>query len=495
MKINYVKTVGFRKFKKVFETELYDTTYITGKNCSGKSNLLYAIINTFLGANLSGDEKACLINNKCDASYGEIHFTDNKNIKHILIRGKHKYDNDKNFIFLDGKIAKQENLGQFYKDKKLFLSIMNPMYFLNKKPVEQKDLVDKCLSSVKPFTMFNKLSKEKQKVLIEKYYDGNTKFEDLSEEGQENFVNQTITNICMDIAYSNLSEKEKNLLEGTPINIQDFISDTNDNIKRLENLNTSLQGKIDYAQNIVDDKLPEYKQFEKAEELNLARQELNYLTSNHTIVDKENQQKVVNQLSKELVSNENELVAIQKLMADSKKQYYDVKNSDTAHCPTCNQLLEANKAAALLNLKNEAMKYYDKNIKLTTQVNDLKMRLTLEKAKLYALDADVNVNTADKIKTVQQNIQKLENEKSEIDKYNSIIDIKSKNINIAKEDISNFNEAKSKNKMLIESLKETKKIAQKLYISYIEQKMILAKDYLKEVNIKFYSILKESRRN
>ena len=36
MKINYLKTVGFRKFKKEFETEIYDITSVTGKNRSEK---------------------------------------------------------------------------------------------------------------------------------------------------------------------------------------------------------------------------------------------------------------------------------------------------------------------------------------------------------------------------------------------------------------------------------------------------------------------------
>lgn len=88
MKVNYVKTIGFRKFKGIFETNLYNITNITGKNRSGKSNLLYAIVNVMLGTNLSGNEKACLVNKKCDSSYGEIHFTDNNGINHVLIRGK-----------------------------------------------------------------------------------------------------------------------------------------------------------------------------------------------------------------------------------------------------------------------------------------------------------------------------------------------------------------------------------------------------------------------
>ena len=84
MKVNYIKTEGFRKFKEIFETDLYDITSITGQNRSGKSNILYAIVNTLLGTNLSGDEKANLINRNCDSSYGEIHFTKKTTAKHLI---------------------------------------------------------------------------------------------------------------------------------------------------------------------------------------------------------------------------------------------------------------------------------------------------------------------------------------------------------------------------------------------------------------------------
>ena len=32
MKVNYVKTKWFRKFKEIFETDLYDITSVTGRN-------------------------------------------------------------------------------------------------------------------------------------------------------------------------------------------------------------------------------------------------------------------------------------------------------------------------------------------------------------------------------------------------------------------------------------------------------------------------------
>ena len=170
MRINYLKTIGFRKFKNVFETELYDITNIHGKNRSGKTNILYAIINIILGTNLNGNEKACLINKKCDSSYGELHFTDNNGLKHVLIRVKDKYDTQKNYIILDGKNISKDDLKNVYKDKKLFLSIVNPLYFLSKQPAEQKKLIDQYLSDIKPKTIFDTLSKEQQNNLINKFF-------------------------------------------------------------------------------------------------------------------------------------------------------------------------------------------------------------------------------------------------------------------------------------------------------------------------------------
>ena len=43
-----------------------------------------------LGTNLSGDEKACLINKHSDSSYGELQFTDNNGIKHTIIRSEER---------------------------------------------------------------------------------------------------------------------------------------------------------------------------------------------------------------------------------------------------------------------------------------------------------------------------------------------------------------------------------------------------------------------
>ena len=492
MRVNYVKTEGFRKFKKIFEADLYDITSISGKNRSGKSNLLYAIINIMLGTNLSGDEKACLVNKHCDSSYGELHFTDNNGMKHILVRGKNKYSSKGNFIALDGKPINQTELISFYKDKKLFLSIINPLYFLSKKPAEQKEMVDKYLSDIRPKEIFDRLDVNTQKSLIKKYYTNKEiRFESLSQEEQTEFINFNMFNICMDVAYSNLSKKEQSLLEGVPSDIPQYITELNLDIKRADSQISSLDGKIEYAENIANEKLPSYKIFEKDEELSLAQQELAYLNTNEKLVDKENQKKVVERLEQDILSKETEFNELEQSMKSGKKKYLSIKNGITCTCPTFNQLIQdESKATTIQNMYNELVSKFDKRNLLETQIKDLKSKHTIERCKYHALEGNPTVEKQKRIAVVEDTIKTLEQEKQEIQKFNNEIAIKEKNINGAKLDIDKFNNDKQQKIKFIDNLNNTKKVAQKLYIGYIEEKMKLAKEYLKDVNIKFYSVLK-----
>ena len=448
MKVNYVKTIGFRKFEKIFETELYNITNVTGKNRSGKSNLLYAIINIMLGTNLSGDEKSCLINKNCDASYGELHFTDNNGTEHILIRGKHRYDNKQNFITLDGRNVTQIELTSFYKDKKLFLSIINPLYFLNKKPAEQKELVDKYLSDICPRNL-------------------------------------------METVYNRLSIEEQQILEGLPRDIPTYISELNGDIKRAQTLINSLDGKIDYAHNIASEELQKPKQFEKEVELSLARQELAFLNTNQKIIDKEKQKKIVEQLEREILNKETDITELDNSMKLGKQRYLAIKNGDNCSCPTCGQHIEdVSKAKTIENMRQSLTNDFNKKTMLEAQKKDLEFNLVTERCKYHALEGNSTVEKSKQIAIIESNIKQLENEQMEIQKFNNEIAIKGKNINSAKVDISKFNTEKKLQEKFIEQLNNAKQIAQKLYISYIEEKMKIAKEYLKDVNVKFYSILK-----
>lgn len=492
MRIIYLKTKGFRKFRNVFETNLYDVTSISGKNRSGKSNILYAIINIILGTSLSGDEKTCLVNKNCDASYGELHFIDNNGEKHVLIRGKNRYSNKGNFIALDGKPVNQTELTDFYKDKKLFLSIINPLYFLSKKAAEQKEMVDKYLSNIKPKVIFDRLELNQRKILIKKYYTNKEKsFEQLTRQEQEDFINLNMLNICMDIAYNKLSKYEQELLEGIPSDIPKYISELNGDIKKAENCISLLDGKIEYAQNIANEELAEYKIFEKSEELSLAEQELSYLNINEKITDKENQRKVVEALEKDISLKENELNEIEQSMKAGKKKYIAIKNGELCTCPMCNQnIKDESKINTINKMHEELISMFNKRNLLETQIKDFKFNLSVERCKYHALEENTTAEKQKRITIVEESIVKLKHEKQEIDKFNSDITMRENNIKRAKLDIEKFNNDKQTKIKFIDDLVQAKKVAQKLYINYLEEKMKLAKEYLKDVDIKFYSVLK-----
>lgn len=445
MKINYIKTIGFRKNKETFETNLYDITSITGGNTKGKTNILYAIIWGFLGTNLTGDEKEWLGNKNSDDCLVELHFTDNFNIPHILVRYKNKYDNSKNFIMLDGKTATQKDIQSFYGDKKLFLSILNPNYFISKKPAEQKELLDKYLPEI-----------------------------DIS------------------IVYDKLDNTEKALLESCPKNILEFISELNENKRITETKIGNLQGKIEYAQNIINSTvIEEEKTFEKAEELKFARMELSSLEAENTFT-KTRQENIVNDLNNQIADKEKQIQDLTTNMKAGKQKYLQLKAEPVSYCPTCKQVLNPEgKLITINNMRTELEIAFESKQKLDIELMDLKSKHATERCKLHALESKSNLEREKHIGELRSQIQELEQEQLEIERFNSSILSQKHTIDGAENDISLFSSQIMECSKLLENIKETKDVAQKLYINYIEEKMKFATKHLKNVSIKYYKVSKE----
>ena len=447
MKITFLKTKGFRKFEDTFETKIYDITEITGGNAKGKTTILYAIIWAFLGTNLTGDDKVWLGNKKCEDCYVELHFIDNARNNHTLIRYKNRYNSKMNFIMLDNKKIEQKDLQTFYKDKKLFLSILNLSYFLNKKPTEQKELIDSYLPE-----------------------------------------------IDINIVYNKLNDYEKSLLEGCPTNMTQYIQELNDNKKMYENQIKTIRGKIDYAQSIIDStNISEILTFEKDEELDLDRQQLSYLTTDKNSAIRTKQEKIVDELEKQKLALEKQIDDLFSQMQEGKKKYLSIKNTPNACCPLCKQELdEKSKLTTVLNMKEDLEVTYDKKIKLDKELLIIKGKLAVEKAKLYSVQSvSNNEEYPGQITTLKEKINSLEQEKLDIEKHNNIVTINQKNVMTAKEDIAKFNTKIQKLYSLIENIKKVKDVAQKLYINYLEEKMKYATIHLKNVRIQYYKVSKE----
>ena len=446
MKITYIKTIGFRKFENEFETELFDITSITGGNAKGKTNILYAIVWCFLGCNLTGDDKVYIGNKNTDNCYVELHFIDNMGISHTLKRLKNKYNNKKNLLLLDEKNISQEDLTSYYSDKKLFLSIVNSNYFISRSTADQKALLDKYLPEI-----------------------------DINE------------------IYNKLDDEDKSILEGCPRNVIQYIQELNDNKKIYEDKIKNLQGKIAYAENYISEKLDSSKTFDKQEELSLAMQELSFLKSDQKVEARKRQQKIVDNLNSQIITYQNQIDILNTNMIDGKKTYISIKNEPVSYCPMCKQKLsDEGRLVTIKNMKDSLENEYSKKIKLETELQELKRNLAVEKCKLYALGNENLDDQNNRIKELEDQIKLLEQEKSEIDQYNTSINIKKENIQKAKDDIQIFKKNIDDLYDNIDSNKQAKDVAQKLLINYIEAKMQYATKHLKNVSIKYYTILKDS---
>lgn len=446
MKITYIKTKGFRKFEDEFETRLYDVTSITGGNTKGKTNILYAIVWAFLGTNITGDDKIFLGNKKVSNCFVKLKFIDNSGEEHTIERYKNKFTNENNYIMLDNKRVDQKEISKFYGEKKLWLSIINPNYFINKSPAEQKELIDKYLPKL-----------------------------DIS------------------VVYNKLDDREKKYLEGVPNNMVKYLKDLNSNKTMYENKIELLRGKIAYAENIANAQTEEIQVFEKEEELSLARQELSFLLTDENEIHKEKQQKIVINLENQLEEIEKKVNELTTKMSTGKTIYLSIKNEKESYCPMCEQKIEDKaKETTIRKMKMELEEFYSKRSQLEETKKDIESKLVVERCKLHSYDSIDNTEKNEQIEKVKTQIHTLEQEKLEVEKHNNSILITQKNINGAKNDISVFEKQIEQFNQVLNNIKETKKVAQKLYINYLEEKMKFASKHLKNVNIKYYSVLKDT---
>lgn len=445
MKILSLKTNGFRKFAEEFKTNFYnDTTYIFGGNHQGKTNVLFAIVWAMLGSNLTGDERVCFAHKTKSEYYVELVFEDNQNVKHTIIRYKNKYDNGKNFLTLDGKIAKQEDLINFYHNKNLFLAIMNLSYFVGLQPAKQKELIDKYLPDVDIKSVYDKLS-----------------------------------------------EEEKKILNVVPANVKLYIGELDSEIKFMDNKITNLKGQIEYAEKITNESMQKPAEFEKQQELDFAIQELEQLKADNTINEKADLQKKLKELQDEEFELNLEINKIEKDLQVGKKIYESMLNEKECCCPTCKQkLTDSSKVIATKQYRNDLITLFDKQNKLKERYKQKHFDKFACEGKIYSLENTKTTVSVETLKQLEENIKTLELEKQNNIKLQNEYSIKLDNIKKAKADIEKFNNEITLLNNAISETQNQSAIAKQLYFNCIKEKMQAADMYLKDVKIRFYKIIK-----
>ena len=141
-----IRLEGFKRFKEPFETDMDFLTYVSGGNGQGKTTIADAIAYAFCGTPFWG-EKSCdrLINPECKELKVEIRFVDEDGEIHCLTRRK---NGNTTTITLDTVQLRQNDMINIFADKDIVLSLLNPLYFIEKIAEDGREFLQKLLPSV-----------------------------------------------------------------------------------------------------------------------------------------------------------------------------------------------------------------------------------------------------------------------------------------------------------------------------------------------------------
>ena len=157
-------------------------------------------------------------------------------------------------------------------------------------------------------------------------------------------------------------------------------------------------------------------------------QELSFLKTDQKAEARNKQLKIVENFNSQINLYQNQIETLTTNMINGKKTYLSIKNEPISYCPMCKQQLsDKGRLNTIQNMKTDLENDYSNKIKLETELQEIKKNLTVEKCKLYALGNDNADEQKTRITEVENQIKVLEKEKSEIDQYNTSINVKRKN--------------------------------------------------------------------
>lgn len=137
---------GFKSFTEETTIPFGNPTVITGGNGRGKSSLADAIAFAVTGLPFFGERKIDRIH--CDTNpnlFIRMRFVDEQGIAHELIRSRYK---SRMTITYDGYEIRQLDLNDMFGERDVFLSIFNPLYFIEELGDEGKQLLERYLPQI-----------------------------------------------------------------------------------------------------------------------------------------------------------------------------------------------------------------------------------------------------------------------------------------------------------------------------------------------------------
>lgn len=158
-----VKMEGFKRFKEPYEVRLSEISYVFGRNGQGKSTIADAICYAFCGTPFWG-EKSCdrLLNPESKEMKVEVRLVDGDGELHTLTRRK---NGNTSTITFDTLQMRQSDLSAKFAEKDIFISLLNPLYFIEKVAEDGREFLQRLVPNVKESDVLSALSENTRKIL------------------------------------------------------------------------------------------------------------------------------------------------------------------------------------------------------------------------------------------------------------------------------------------------------------------------------------------
>lgn len=146
---------GFKSYEKPTELTFGDPTVITGGNGRGKTSIADAIAFAVTGLPFFGERGLDRLHNEKNPDVTiQMRFVDENGITHELTRIRRNNDMS---IYYDGHTIRQLDLTDLFGERDEFLSILNPLYFIEELGTNGKNLLERYLPFIPQETILAQL--------------------------------------------------------------------------------------------------------------------------------------------------------------------------------------------------------------------------------------------------------------------------------------------------------------------------------------------------
>ena len=161
--ISSMTVSGFKCYEEPTEITFGNPTIVTGGNGRGKSSLADAIAFAVTGLPFFGERGIDRLHNETNPDLQiTMRFTDDTGKAHELTRSRQK---DRMSITYDGYAIRQTDLNEMFGERDVFLSIFNPLYFIEELGEDGKKLLERYLPPVQQADVLPLLNEQTQQRL------------------------------------------------------------------------------------------------------------------------------------------------------------------------------------------------------------------------------------------------------------------------------------------------------------------------------------------